>query len=963
LEHISSKNPKTNMLSKVVKRFLFRGGILGWLIIWSVFQTTVTLGQPASTSSPKIEDYLSGELKKDIQYPFLLNNTGNASSAPQGMKVVRRISPTLVIAYPLDNEAEAKPGPGWIVLGSANLDWKFTPQAKQALSEITTSQRLVITGGNGRSLREQLVEWGIPIHKENTLTNSFVITAGAAQVEQLLLPSPQITYIDIARTGIIEESKVRGLDLSVNRVNFLKDQQPNLRGAGHTIQVKEGMFQVDDLDLIGRVVPTTRESETNTPHATDMATIIVGNANSSLEGEGVAPAARVAGTEAALDVFPEPISYFDSLGSYIQNNSYGLDINNAYSSESASFDATIAALPELFIVFSSGNQGFASDSIGTFANLDGFANLTGNFKQAKNHLIVGGSDTTYAFVDRASRGPAYDGRVKPEVVAYSPGGTSDGAATVSGIAALLHETFLANEGSLPPASLLRATFANTADDIAIPGLDYFSGYGNVNAYRAWESIDNQNYFLDTMVSNGDINFSIEVPENAREIRVALAWTDPAANPGDFQALIHNLDLTVTTPENDLFLPWVLDPTPAQLNQPAIRKADDLNNLEQVTIPNPTAGTYTASISCSNCGPNQTLALHYWIDTEPFVRFTHPTNTDPWLVEETYFVRWDAAPEAARAILQQKSNDGPWETLDDDLNLQREFFSFKTPTNPEVIQFRIIANSDTLTSDITRIHPKIRPNVGLACGDSILLQWPSDPAATSYTLHRLGAMTFEPWLTTIDTATFIDLTAENGVYFSVKPNIGSSEYPDHRAIAVDYRFQGGQCYFQYALAELNEQSATVDLEVFMASTLNLDRIEAYRIFEEEATLIGIEEEPTANQLSFLDQDIPEGEVKYVLAAVTDWGAGIVSDTARVFYVSPSQVFIFPNPTQATDGFEILNNFDSTVTMELISVQGQSVREFTLDNYNEYIDTYGLRPGIYHYLIRTEDDVVTGKVLLQ
>ncbi|MEL6537495.1 MAG: S8 family peptidase [Bacteroidota bacterium] len=850
-----------------------------------------------------------------------------------------------------------------MVLGSANLRWKLTPTLQQQLHSNAFSFRTIVVGRKGSLLKEFLLKQGIPIAYHNRASNTFVVTTTKEQIENILLTSPEVIYLDIARSGIAEESKVRGLDLSVNRINILKDRQPTLAGSGQIIQVKEGMFQVEDLDIRGRVVRTTREARVNTNHATDMATIIAGGANSSLEGEGVAPKAEVAGTNAPIEVFPEPISYFDSLGSYIQNNSYGLDINNAYSSESATFDALVASKPEVLIVFSSGNEGWKSDTIGKYANLDGFANLTGNFKQAKNHLVVGGADTVYNVPVIASRGPAYDGRIKPEVVAHSPGGTSDAAATVSGIAALLHETFLTREGNLPPASLMRATLANTADDIALTGPDYFSGYGNVNAYRAWESIYEQSYYLDTVALSETLDFSIDVTEGAREIRVALAWTDPAANPGDFKALVHDLNLTLTTPSSEVFLPWVLNSDPSQLNQPAIRGTDVLNNLEQVTLTNPETGTYTASVSCSNCSVAQSMVLHYWVDEEPVISFTHPTKTDPWLVSEKYFVRWNAAPEATQGILQKSSNNQPWETLDSDLNLQREFFSYLAPSTPETIQFRLIYKQDTLYSDLTRVHPNIRPTIGLACGDSILLQWPADPAAESYTLHRFGNTTFEPWVTLPDTAFFISVTEDNGFYFSVEPNINSPEYDNHRALAIDYRLQGGQCYFQYSLPLLDEQTETVDLQVVMASILNLDRIEAFRIIDGQATLIGVEKNPTTSEFSFVDTDLPEGVIRYVLTAVTDYGATIVSDTSQVYYVAPNKVTLIPNPTAAIDGFQLYNNFDSTVTLEFLSVQGQIVREYILDDYSEYIDTYGLRPGIYHYIIRTREEIFSGKVLLQ
>ena len=82
-----------------------------------------------------------------------------------------------------------------------------------------------------------------------------------------------------------------------------------------------------------------------------------------------------------------------------------------------------------------------------------FANITGNFKQAKNVLIVNAVDTTLSINSFNSRGPAFDGRLKPELTAYGSGGTSDAAALVSGISALIHEKYQSINQKIPDASL------------------------------------------------------------------------------------------------------------------------------------------------------------------------------------------------------------------------------------------------------------------------------------------------------------------------------------------------------------------------------------------------------------------------------------------------------------------------------------------------------------------------------
>ena len=68
--------------------------------------------------------------------------------------------------------------------------------------------------------------------------------------------------------------------------------------------------------------------------------------------------------------------------------------------------------------------------------------------------------------------------------------------------------------------------------------------------------------------------------------------------------MNNLDLTdaiagPATPPQPTLLPWILDhrPTAAQLNTAAGRGRDSINNVEQITIDNPTAtGGYSFTVT-------------------------------------------------------------------------------------------------------------------------------------------------------------------------------------------------------------------------------------------------------------------------------------------------------------------------------------------------------------------------------
>ncbi|MNR52574.1 hypothetical protein D3C85_1724360 [compost metagenome] len=78
----------------------------------------------------------------------------------------------------------------------------------------------------------------------------------------------------------------------------------------------------------------------------------------------------------------------------------------------------------------------------------------------------------------------------------------------------------------------------------------------------------------------------------------MYWADYEATPGAAQSLVNDLDLNVTDPSSNTFLPWGLDTAAnaISLNSLPTRKVDHINNVEQVTIDNPVAGTYTLNIN-------------------------------------------------------------------------------------------------------------------------------------------------------------------------------------------------------------------------------------------------------------------------------------------------------------------------------------------------------------------------------
>ena len=248
---------------------------------------------------------------------------------------------------------------------------------------------------------------------------------------------------------------------------------PALNADALTVSVKETWFDTTDIDFRSRYINSGVGSSSNSTHATTMATIIGGAGNSFYSGRGIAWGARLTSSD-YINLLPDDNSVYQQYGISVQNNSYGVGIENFYGADAAAYDASAIANPTLLQVFSAGNSGSHISTDGPYAGVPGYANLTGSFKQAKNILVVGSVDSFYNVPFLSSKGPAFDGRIKPELVAYGNDGSSGAAAITSGTALVTQSAYAANHNNqLPPNALVKAIIINSADDVYTKGQTIF----------------------------------------------------------------------------------------------------------------------------------------------------------------------------------------------------------------------------------------------------------------------------------------------------------------------------------------------------------------------------------------------------------------------------------------------------------------------------------------------------------
>ncbi|MBK8877065.1 MAG: S8 family serine peptidase [Haliscomenobacter sp.] len=489
----------------------------------SAHQTTPgNLGRSNRSSAPEYRFYLAQRKEKGIQ--------------PDGYWTIVRELDSLFCILSLNNPEAflQKAEEHFALIVPANDQWKLAPGWEQrAGRQQREPVQVIVQTNNPEALKADLERSNLTqtIIAEYPEFQSMLFRISDREMKRFLLPSPWVSFIDVRPFVPAAELAVPNHDLSANQVNFVHRQYPGLTGRGLTVSLKEYRPDSTDIDFSDRYLPSGISTAATATHATTMATIIAGAGNSFYTGKGAAPGASIS-SASFFNLMPEPDTYYKQSSITVQNHSYGLGIENYYGAEARAYDDLVRRYPTLLHVFSSGNIGAGASPSGPYAGVPGFANLTGTFKMAKNLLTVGAVDSFYRVEPLSSRGPAFDGRVKPELVAFGQDGSSGAAALTSGVALLIQQAYqkLHND-SLPPVALVRAMLMNSARDLGPEGPDYSSGYGSVQAAKALELLHKQPFIQDQIQPN-EKECQIQIPPGAAHFRATLALDRPAG-PGQF----------------------------------------------------------------------------------------------------------------------------------------------------------------------------------------------------------------------------------------------------------------------------------------------------------------------------------------------------------------------------------------------------------------------------------------------
>lgn len=522
---------------------------------------------------------------------------------------------------------------------------------------------------------------------------------------------------------------------------------------------------------------------------------------------GLAPEASIL-NEDFFDIITHAPSYYTGNSMRVTNNSYAtLDAApdctqvgdyNIYSQES---DNSTITYPDLLHVFAAGNYGTTSCPPNGNYN-----NLPDGPQCAKNTIAIGAllSGEGTAPAGYTSKGPTDDNRLKPEIStigtatscidgnAYAgSSGTSMAAPSVTAAVALMQEAYTAaHGGTFPPAALIKAILCNTSDELGAEGPDFITGYGKLNINNAVRHAVNGNHVLTSISQGGSQDVAITVPSGTAKLAVTLAWTDPSGNPLVLNQLVNDLDLEVIGPSGTT-LPWFI----SGIGQPAQRAVDNLNNLEQVTILNPTPGSYTLRVKGTSVVGSQQYALTYRT-IGPDINLQAPFGEEKYQAGESVYIQWDCPVDPSGTFLLEISTDGgaSWSTITNKAATARNHNFTMPNVNTKQARIRISATGLTMdeSSDFTISGVPSGLAATIPCQGYANLTWTAVAGATGYKIYKKVGPAM----------VFVDNSATNSYQISgLTPNVQeligvtavfAGDIESRRSIGIFVNAVGGAC---------------------------------------------------------------------------------------------------------------------------------------------------------------------------
>ncbi len=538
-----------------------------------------------------------------------------------------RAAPTLISAMPIE------------------LEWKLAPSI---LANEYPDYAIAVDADTKEALVAAYVMFhrDIPLDKGWALARAHkaTVVSEIVSINMLVVEMPLKALLDLAAEDAVMwvepplpfMTETNDSNSVVTQADSAQTAPYNLDGSGINVLVYDAAYALaSHSDFSGRL--TVRDSSGLGDHATHVSGTIGGDGSGNSNYEGMAPGVTIQsygfqydGSGTFLYTNPGDLEsdYNQAINTYgvdISNNSIGSNIesngfNCAYQGD---YGATAALIDEIVggslgapfrIVWANGNE-----RGGSRCDVEGYGDYYSVPPPAgaKNQIAVGAlnsdNDSMTYF---SSWGPTDDGRMKPDI--SGPGcqsggdggvtscsssggyttmcGTSMASPTVTGCLALLLEDFRAQYPAQndPRNSTLKILLAHNAVDLGNTGPDYQYGFGSIRIVDTIDFMRGGEFEENSVSQGGTVTYQVVVPGGTSELKITMAWDDVAGTPNVNPNLVNDLDLVVMSPSSVRAYPWTLNPTSPSSS--AVRnQADHTNNIEQVLVDNPEAGTWTVTV--------------------------------------------------------------------------------------------------------------------------------------------------------------------------------------------------------------------------------------------------------------------------------------------------------------------------------------------------------------------------------
>ncbi len=631
-----------------------------------------------------------------------------------------------------------------------------------------------------------------------SLNNTFQVSSTISIIKRLAR-APVILYIEQPIERTVPEDNNGNAQHRSNAIATNFSSGRHYDGTGVNIAIGDDGFIGPHIDFWNRIEEGNIPSSDQSAHGDMVAGILSGAGNLNPNAQGIAKGASLYILN-DFEAVEKAAQLYANDHVVITSTSYGDGCNRGYTTFSQLADQQILENPALMHVFSAGNAG---DQDCNYGAGPGWGNITGGVKVGKNVLAVGNLDHDDQLVFNSSRGPSNDGRIKPDICANGEGqitaapnneyqtssGSSAAAPVVSGILAQLYHAYRnLNNNQNPSSALMKAMLLNTADDLGNPGPDFSYGWGKANALRATEVLEAGYFFSDTIEHNQSLSFDLDIPEGVHELKVMLYWHDKAGSTVSSKSLVNDIDFYIRK-NTILYYPWSLDYTadPINLSQAATLGTDHTNNMEQVVIQSPSAGSHEIIVNAFNIplGPQQFYIVYeYIVDT---IKLTFPFGNENISRNTPTRIHWDAGLNIGNFNIEFSQNMGqswiPIATVDGN----KRYYDWISPNIVSAEALIRISRNNISSVNQVPFHIYDIPTgltITQVCPEYVRLEWNPNINAVEYTIYTLSEKYMDSIATTNNTNIDIPIANPQKVHWFAIDAIHENGARSQRTIAIN-----------------------------------------------------------------------------------------------------------------------------------------------------------------------------------